>query len=108
MPFYSPSMEEVEKIIEGEGSFDVNKIEIIEVEWDAIGDQECDKIFNKATSGLRVAKCLRAVSESLLLDHFGNEINLDDVFTKLAIVAGEHMAVNKSTYANFVMSLTRK
>lgn len=109
LPFYSPSVQDVRRIIEQEGSFEVDGISIIEVDWDDDGEERDENyILNKARSGLNVAKCIRAVIESLLVSHFGDELNMDDLFCIFSEVVGEHMSKNKSTYANMVISMTRK
>ena len=48
----------------------------------------------------------RAISESLLADHFGEAI-IDDLFERFAERIGEHHSMEKNTF-NIVISLARK
>ena len=60
LPYYSPYEEEVREIVEKEGSFNLDKMEIVEVNDDPSNE-----------SGKNVANCIRAVLEPMLATHFG-------------------------------------
>ncbi|KAG9444284.1 hypothetical protein H6P81_015624 [Aristolochia fimbriata] len=74
LPYYSASVEEVEDVVESEGSFDLNRVQTIQISWDGSEeDEEDDEGKEKnISSGWKVAKGMRAVVEPLLLSHFGN------------------------------------
>ncbi|KAK8619908.1 hypothetical protein V6N13_066405 [Hibiscus sabdariffa] len=82
--FYYPCKEEVREIIEKEGSFVLDKIETFEMNWD-FEDDDCNKhfVFEKSKSGQNVADCIRAITESVLANHFG-DIIIDELFTRYA------------------------
>ena len=55
------------------------------------------------------AKSMRAVTESMLVNHFGEEI-IDDLFEKLAENVEEEELPSKEemNHANFTLSMTKK
>ncbi|KAK6162744.1 hypothetical protein DH2020_002585 [Rehmannia glutinosa] len=81
MPVYAPCPQEVEAIIRGEGSFNLDKMEVVRVPWDANDndDYNNDMVFDKYRSGKLVANCVRAFMEPLLACHFGSSINVDEI-----------------------------
>ncbi|OMP09006.1 SAM dependent carboxyl methyltransferase [Corchorus olitorius] len=108
MPFYTPCKEEILEIVEKEGSFDLDKLEIFQVDWDPEVDfSDKNLVFNKYKSGQNVANCIRAVTESLLASHFGKTI-IDDLFSRYAKYVADHLSVEKTKFVNVVISLIRK
>ncbi|KAF5199632.1 Anthranilate o-methyltransferase, partial [Thalictrum thalictroides] len=84
LPYYNPNGTEIRNIIQRDGSFHLDLLESFDVNWDATDDPENeDFVFSKITSGQNVAKCIRAVSESILVSHFGEEI-IEDLFHRFA------------------------
>ncbi|KAL5833535.1 hypothetical protein ACOSQ3_017209 [Xanthoceras sorbifolium] len=70
IPCYHPCEEEVRDIVEKEGSFNLNKLEIFEVNWDPSDDPSNKEfVFNKYRSGKNVANCVRAVGLSFWEEH---------------------------------------
>ncbi|KAE8677201.1 hypothetical protein F3Y22_tig00111542pilonHSYRG00133 [Hibiscus syriacus] len=59
--------------------------------------------FEKGESG----DCIRAITESMLADHFGDTI-IDELFTKYAQRVGDHLSHEKIKHASVVLSTTRK
>ncbi|XP_074270441.1 putative jasmonic acid carboxyl methyltransferase 2 [Silene latifolia] len=103
-PFYAPHHEEVKNLIEEESSFYVDRFEAIEVEW--AGGK-----FNlndpRLTRGATMAKMQRAVLESMLEHHFGEDI-IDELFLRYAKTWEDHLLFDESpTFINLVISLTR-
>ncbi|XP_077224834.1 putative jasmonic acid carboxyl methyltransferase 1 isoform X1 [Tasmannia lanceolata] len=90
IPYYAPSIQELEAIVEIEGSFSVDRIEIMEIDI--------------STSG---AKGIRAVTESMLVDQFGAAI-MDDLFRTYEQKYVEYLSNNKSNHISLVLSMTRK
>ncbi|KAJ4880276.1 S-adenosyl-L-methionine-dependent methyltransferases superfamily protein [Raphanus sativus] len=64
--FYAPNAAEIESEVNKEGSFELEKLEILEVDKD--WGNEYGFSYGKA-----VAKMIRAVQESMLASHFGDE-----------------------------------
>ncbi|MBA0844371.1 hypothetical protein Goarm_001471, partial [Gossypium armourianum] len=109
VPYYYPCKEEVREIIEKEGSFVLNKLEIFKVNWD-FEDDVCNENFvlEKSKSGRNVANCIRAITESMIASHFGDTI-IDDLFSRFAQHVGEHLSCEKTKYyVTIVVSMTMK
>ncbi|CAH8340715.1 unnamed protein product [Eruca vesicaria subsp. sativa] len=70
--FYAPSAAEIESEVNKEGSFELEKLEMFEVdkEWAS---------KDGISAGLVYAKTVRAAQESMIASHFGEEI-LDKMF----------------------------
>ncbi|XXG48803.1 hypothetical protein AAC387_Pa02g3151 [Persea americana] len=112
-PYYSPSPEELESVIQGEGSFVLNRLQLYEVDWyptysDNIIQTESTDTAEKQNSmgGNYVAKTIRAVVESMLQNHFGEGI-MDDLFRRFGDIVGEYLSRKRGKYINFIISLTR-
>ncbi|KAL3635616.1 hypothetical protein CASFOL_020163 [Castilleja foliolosa] len=103
MSFYTPSLQEVEAIIGGEGSFNLDKMEVIMVPWDGHKEDD-DNVFDEKI----VADCIRAIMEPMLVFHFGKSI-IDDVFDIYAKKIRKYFSKERSFY-NFtpVISLYKK
>ncbi|KAF3956642.1 hypothetical protein CMV_018253 [Castanea mollissima] len=108
LPYYNPFIEEVKTIVEKEGSFVIDRLETFEVNLDANdNDENKNYVFDKFTCGQNVSHCIRAISESLLADHFGEAI-IDDLFERCAERIGEHLSMEKIKNFNIVISMARK
>ncbi|KAF3446349.1 hypothetical protein FNV43_RR11528 [Rhamnella rubrinervis] len=108
-PYYAPCAEELKVEIEKEGSFIVDRLEAFEIDWDGDGgDVIHNSTFETQFRGQRVAKTIRAVVESLLEYHFGNDIPMDDLFRRYAQLVGDYLSMKKTKYINFVISLVRR
>ncbi|KAI7980715.1 Benzoate carboxyl methyltransferase, partial [Camellia lanceoleosa] len=107
-PFYYPYKDEVKAIIEKEGSFNLERLEVSECNWDA-NDNDDDEhfVFDKDRSGKNVANCIRAGTEPLVVSHFG-EFIVDDVFKKFANHVADHLCSEKSKFINIIVSLSKK
>ncbi|CAN8314117.1 unnamed protein product [Cochlearia groenlandica] len=108
VPFYDPSKEEVKEIIEIEGSFAINDFESYGFDLGHSNNDEDVMLHSyKSKTGLKEAKCIRAVSESMLVAHFGDEI-IDQLFNKFAYHFSEHGSCMNKTMITLVVSLIRK
>lgn len=58
MPLYYPSVQEIRRIVDEEGSFDVDELGIIEVDWDGNVEKEDKKFLS--TRGWNVATLERS------------------------------------------------
>ncbi|EYU40286.1 hypothetical protein MIMGU_mgv1a009362mg [Erythranthe guttata] len=111
IPIYAPSIQEISTAIESEGSFNLDKMEVVLVPLDANEDDNNydNMVSNKNnTSGKFVANYVRAFAEPMLVAHFGSSINVDVVFDVYAKKTDEHLSVERSSYFTPVISLTRK
>ncbi|KAK2657143.1 hypothetical protein Ddye_010195 [Dipteronia dyeriana] len=107
LPVYTPYEEEVREIVKKEGSFNLDKMEIVEVNWDPSDDLSNERfVFNMYESGKNVANCIRAVSETMLAIHFGESI-IDILFTRYAHHVAHHLAVEKTKHINIVISMSK-
>ncbi|KAI3762814.1 hypothetical protein L1987_53255 [Smallanthus sonchifolius] len=104
-PYYAPSVEEVKREVENDGSFVVDGVEAFEIEWD---DGYSTDDF-KLSSGNRVAKTIRAVVEPMLESHFhlGAE-TMDELFRRYAKIIDDCFSETKFKYINLVISFVRK
>ncbi|KAK1298678.1 Jasmonate O-methyltransferase [Acorus calamus] len=106
VPFYSPSPEELMHIIEMEGSFGVNHLETIEVEFNTSNDNDD---ANDDTKGQQVAKSFRVVIEPMLSEHFGSGGIMDDLFYRYGEQLQEYFTHNKEAkLINVLVSMVRK
>ncbi|KAJ0240771.1 hypothetical protein HA466_0223520 [Hirschfeldia incana] len=100
MHFYAPSAAEIEGEVTQEGSFELMKLEMLEVEK--------EKSNEDGTSyGKAAAKTVRAVQESMLSLHFGDEI-LDKLFDTYGRMVDEELAKEDIRPITFVVLLRRK
>ncbi|MCD9638825.1 hypothetical protein HAX54_022985 [Datura stramonium] len=91
-PFYAPYKDEVEKIVQMEGSFDVDTLEFFQVNWDERDNDD----FDAYNSGKHVARTMRAVVEQMLVSHFQfGESTVDYLFERYAYHLASHLLVQK-------------
>ncbi|XP_058746963.1 S-adenosyl-L-methionine:benzoic acid/salicylic acid carboxyl methyltransferase 3-like [Vicia villosa] len=97
IPNYYPCPSEVKFVVLNEGSFNMNHLEVSEVDLNVSINQ----------SGYKFAQAMRAVFEPLLVSHFGETI-IEDAFNRYQEILADRMTkeIIKSTY--FTISLTRK
>ncbi|KMT00412.1 hypothetical protein BVRB_9g217160 [Beta vulgaris subsp. vulgaris] len=101
MPFYAPTLEEVRKLVEAEGSYSINKLETFTVDWSVDTNQSLN---NRAKF---VAKTIRAVTESILATAFGEAV-MNDLFVMFEMRVKERMAQERSEYLNIVVSMIKR
>lgn len=103
MPFYDPNEKEVREIVEKEGSF-----EIKDLETHVYDLGHCNQVESKRSkSGQHEANYIRAVSEQLLVAHFGNAI-INILFNKFAYHAHAslHASCRNKTTVSLVSEIT--
>ncbi|KAI8019826.1 Salicylate carboxymethyltransferase [Camellia lanceoleosa] len=95
-------------VSEKDGSFTIDRLEVSRVDWNACKTELCpsstDQEFKE--DGYDVAKCMRAVAESLLVSHFGVEI-IDEVFERYKKIVADRMAKERTEFFNVIVSMTR-
>ncbi|XP_044969566.1 anthranilate O-methyltransferase 1-like [Hordeum vulgare subsp. vulgare] len=106
LPIYTPSVNEVVAVVAQTGSFNVSHIKLFESNWDPHDDSKGDEVQNSVQSGINIAKCLRAVFESLLASHFGESL-LNKLFEKCAYYVAEHLQWGEGKYLLICVSLKR-
>lgn len=103
VPQYTPSPSELKRVVETEGSFAVDRLEISEVNWNVCGNND-----SCASAGAyKFARCMRAVAEPMLASHFREEGVLDEVFRRYGELAADRMAKERTEFINVSVSLKR-
>ncbi|CAM0913234.1 unnamed protein product [Alopecurus aequalis] len=106
LPYYAPSVQEVKVLINKNSLFNVEDIKIFESNWDPQDDSEGDMVLDCARSGANVAKCIRAVLEPLIIDHFGKDI-IEELFRVYASMVAKHLEKSKAKYPIIMVSLMK-
>ncbi|OVA03328.1 SAM dependent carboxyl methyltransferase [Macleaya cordata] len=104
MPLYEPSPAEVKYVIQNEGSFIINRLETFEINWD--GEDAENTTIDKFTSSHKVANCVRAAYEPLLVCHFGEAI-IDELFSRYREIVADHAPREESKHISIVISMTK-
>ncbi|KAM3412830.1 hypothetical protein ACQJBY_004164 [Aegilops geniculata] len=108
LPFYAPSVDEVKTVVEENNLFNVEHMSVFESSWDPQDDDTHDDVVLGCTSsGLNVARCIRAVVEPLIKKHFGEAI-LDDLFMVYASMISKHLKKAKAKYPIIIIYLKAK
>ncbi|KAK1563720.1 hypothetical protein Q3G72_031708 [Acer saccharum] len=89
VPVYGPSFEEIQHVIEREGSYNINLLEKFELSWDA-GSVDINGDNSLDTRAKQVLKIVRSATEPILASQFGNSI-MDDLFKRFSIRAKDSM-----------------
>ena len=108
LPFYAPSMDEVKAVVEENNLFNVEHMSVFESSCDPQDDDTNDDVvLGCSSSGLNVARCIRAVAEPLIKKHFGEAI-LDDLFMVYASMISKHLRKAKAKYPIIIIYLKAK
>lgn len=92
--FYEPCKQEIEDIVRKEGSFELERFEIVE--------KEIDLSF----SGVAMAKAVRAVQQSMISHHFGEGI-MDELFDEYAKLLDKEIATKNYKVIHIAVVLTK-
>lgn len=95
--YYAASKEEIEEQVMKEGSFELERIEISEIETRQVGN---------ATYGTVLAKAIRAIQQSMISSHFGEAI-LDTLFDTYASLIDQEIAKQGINPINYVLHLRK-
>ncbi|XP_037469151.1 anthranilate O-methyltransferase 2-like isoform X3 [Triticum dicoccoides] len=106
LPYYAPSVKEMKALINESKLFDIEHVRLFESNWDPQDDSESDVVLDCASSGANVAKCIRAVLEPLIADHFGDDI-IEELFVVYSFVVAKHLEKAKAKYPIIVASLKK-
>ncbi|CAF2036232.1 unnamed protein product [Brassica napus] len=107
VPFYDPNGDEVKELIRNEGSFMVNDLETHIFDL-GLSNEEYGLQSDRAKAGEKEANCIRAVTETMLVAHFGDAINIATLFEKYAHHVSQHASCKNKTSVSLVVSLIRK
>ncbi|XP_021802313.1 salicylate carboxymethyltransferase-like [Prunus avium] len=105
MPFYTPTTKEIEEVIEAEGSFTLQNLQVFKNDWDSYIKQ-ANSGLDKKTRAAIFATDIRAVAEPILVSQFGEEA-MNDLFHRFEDVL-DHMKRENCQFINLVISLTKK
>ncbi|XP_021908389.1 salicylate carboxymethyltransferase [Carica papaya] len=97
--FYAPTKEEIEEEVRRQGSFELDRIKMFEIERDTTSME--------MSYGTVVATTVRAVQESMIGDHFGEAI-LDVLFENYGRLVDEEMGKEEIKPMTFLLVLTKK
>lgn len=95
-PYYSPCIEEIDAIVQTQACFTIDLIELIEM-----GKKEAG-----LKDGKSAAMAVRAVQETLLVHHFGEDI-VDRLFQVYADVLEQEVTQNEAKVVCLLIVLTR-
>ena len=98
VPFYAPSMEEVEEEVRREGSFRLDYAQTYEISLSSSGDARED--------GRTVSMAIRAIQESMLSHHFGADV-VDALFHRYTDRVTESMERQEVKSLQIGVVLTR-
>ncbi|XP_014496834.1 jasmonate O-methyltransferase isoform X1 [Vigna radiata var. radiata] len=103
IPVYEPTVEELRNVIEEEGSFLIERLEILILPWDDGMSEGSDDI-----KAALMAKHVRAIMEPLMSTKFGAEV-ITEVFLRYQKKAVQLMEVEKEKleFATFMISMTK-
>ncbi|KAK6258312.1 hypothetical protein SCA6_012786 [Theobroma cacao] len=105
IPMYAPYKGELCEIIQKEDSFDLDKLEVVQINWgprDVLTNEDFE--FDKYQRGQKTANSVRAITEPMLASHFGEDI-LDKLFTGLAKYEAERLGYKLTS---IVVSMKKK
>ncbi|KAM3331828.1 hypothetical protein ACQJBY_027616 [Aegilops geniculata] len=98
VPFYAPSLQEIEVEVRLEGSFSLDYVQTYEINLSSSGDAKED--------GRTVSMAIRAIQESMLSHHFGPDI-VDALFHKYTQLVTESMEREEVKSVQIGVVLTR-
>ncbi|KAE8705007.1 homeobox-leucine zipper protein HAT5-like [Hibiscus syriacus] len=96
--FYAASRNEIEDEVRREGSFELERMEMLEIKKQVKGG-------DGYSTG--VAMTVRAIQESMLYHHFGDGINLDTLFNNYAKMVDQEMANQQINPITFLLLLKK-
>ena len=96
--FYAPTKEEIEEEVRREGSFELDQVEMFEIERsDGVKDM---------SYGTKVARTVRAIQESMISHHFGEGI-ADTLFDNYGRLVDQEIAKEDIRPITFLLVLRK-
>ncbi|KAK9131028.1 hypothetical protein Sjap_011515 [Stephania japonica] len=107
-PYYAPSAAEVQDIILQQGSFNLTRLEGLEIGWDSktTGNVNLTS-FDNLRRARYVSKYVRAISESMLSSHFGAPV-MDALFQRHIERVAELYNKEEPKFYSLVITLIKK
>ncbi|GAB2288412.1 hypothetical protein Dimus_022745 [Dionaea muscipula] len=99
-PFYAASQVEIKNIVEQQGSFAVELMEILT-------QHVADEIKDKLARAGKLANVIRSYTESLIAHHFGSQV-VEPLYDELAHLAFEFLANESPEHLTISVLLRRK
>ncbi|KAK3129068.1 hypothetical protein QOZ80_6BG0471050 [Eleusine coracana subsp. coracana] len=106
LPFYAPSANEVNAIINQQEMFSIECIKLFESNWDPHCDSDAEVVLDCDRSADSIVMCIRAVVGPLIADHFGESI-LDELFLEYASIVAKHLKEGMARYSVIMVSLKK-
>ncbi|XP_051124592.1 benzoate carboxyl methyltransferase-like [Andrographis paniculata] len=110
LPIYTPTTQEVEELILIEGSFNLEKLEGFQVYWDEHVRDGCGNRYDKVdtyTLGEQVSIFIRAYTEPVVANHFGDAI-VDELYKRYGMKLAEYLSKEDPVYFIMMLCLSRK
>ncbi|GAA0147631.1 methyltransferase [Lithospermum erythrorhizon] len=104
IPYYNPTPNEISTLIQEEGSFIIDHLEPLELDWTDYNVYETPLDKN---DGFFVMKSMRSAIEPMLLHHFDEGI-LDDMFSRYQNKIANCMAKEIPGVTHIIISLKKK
>ena len=104
IPQYTPTPGELKSEVLKEGSYTIDRLEITEVNWNDYRN-EFDLPDAFKDGGYDFAKCIRAVVEPILANHFGEAI-IDEVFRRYREIVADRLSP-RTEFTNLTISLIK-
>ncbi|XP_048502340.1 probable methyltransferase TCM_000168 [Beta vulgaris subsp. vulgaris] len=104
VPFYTPSIEEVQRLIEMQDSFTIKNIETFTIDW---GLKDTDLILTLNERAKHASYSFRAITGPILASQFGALI-IDELFDQFEAMVMQCLEVGKLDMMNFVISMAKK
>lgn len=106
LPIYTPSKQEVEEIVRGEGSFNLDKFEDFLVPWDVHVDRGSADVDDYKRRGELVSSFIRAFTEPVLAAHFGKSV-MDEVYERYGKKMGKLLSKEVPSFFDMVICLSK-
>ncbi|KAI5427931.1 hypothetical protein KIW84_033090 [Lathyrus oleraceus] len=106
LPLYHPTIEEVNQMIEIEGSFIIQTLKTFKIGWDANLQEDTVDYIDSKMRGEFIAKYHRACFESLLIHEFGETI-MDELFSRFAKLIAQFIELKSPDFFNIVLFMTK-
>nr|GMD84654.1 salicylate carboxymethyltransferase-like [Ipomoea batatas] len=105
VPLYTPSLAEVKFLVEKDGSFSIECLEVSQIHWTGYNN---GSDYDEDNGGYNVARCMRAVAEPILVSHFGEGI-IDEVFRRYKKMIVDCMSTRPdySQFTNVTVSVIK-
>ncbi|KAJ4715455.1 Methyltransferase-like protein [Melia azedarach] len=106
VPFYGPSAEEISRLVEQEGTFSIHKLETHYQNWYVGFDNNGNKL-DYCETAKQMATRFRAIAESLVASHFGNDI-VDEIYKRFFVKLIECLKTGLGVSPYLLISLIKK